>query len=62
MLDVTDTTVGSVEFTAFGGISTLQEFYFGQYDHFVDQQFNYIQDMCMSRIRGSRTLRVSLVL
>lgn len=60
VLDVTDTKVGSQEFSSLAGIPTLEEFYLGQYDAFLDYESNYISDLCLLRVRGSTTLKVFL--
>lgn len=58
---MTDTRVGSIEFSSFAIIKTLEEFYFGQYDQFLDHPINHITDLCITRIRNSPTIRVSFV-
>jgi len=57
VLDVTDTKVGSSEFTSFASIATLEEFYLGQYDAFVEHACNLITDLCLTRLRNSPCLR-----
>lgn len=58
ILDVTDTKVGSSEFTGMSSIPTLEEFYFGQYDQYSDMEYNYINDLCFVTVRNSKTLKV----
>ncbi|ODN05493.1 putative F-box/LRR-repeat protein C02F5.7 [Orchesella cincta] len=58
ILDVTDTKVGSSEFTGMSSIVTLEEFYFGQYDQYSDSEYNYINDFCFATIRNSQSLQV----